>query len=241
MKSLNFKFSEAQAKQLIEHQTQANDVMAGDWVHTDSKQLAYYRAAYIELSEALMEIGYKWWKKEEPDTKKVLFELVDALHFVISDHIRYFTKKHRDSDRAASFLMNSFINIYEPAVEHIGVYANKVSSIQTSDLSLQDLCDQAIYSTIKEGRASINWLAVLFERLGISNNQVVYYYLAKNTLNKFRDANGQKEGTYIRKWNDKDDNTYLYAFVDSAIENQTDINVDDIWNYLETSYETVKN
>lgn len=235
-KMLDFKFTEDQARTLIDYQTQANDVMAGDWLHTTNNELAYYRASFIELCEALMEIGYKWWKKEEPDTKKVLFELVDALHFVISDHIRYYHKRYRDLDRARAFLTNSFTTIYAPLPERVGRFSGQAGDPNIEELTLQDICDQAIFSYVRDGRSSLPWLCLLIERMQIPVEQVVYYYLAKNTLNKFRNANGQKEGTYVRKWNGKSDNEYLYGFVDHAVAKQEDLSIDEIWQFLETEY-----
>ena len=40
-------------------------------------------------------------------------------------------------------------------------------------------------------------------------NDLVSMYVGKNVLNRFRQANGYKEGTYIKIWNGEEDNVHL--------------------------------
>lgn len=44
-------------------------------------------ASLVELGEAADHNGYKWWKSQDPNLAAVRMELVDILHFVISDSI----------------------------------------------------------------------------------------------------------------------------------------------------------
>lgn len=241
-KILKFRFTEEQAKQLIKQQSLVNNMMSTEWLQSTNDNIAYYRAAYVEAVEVLSVVGFKWWKKEEIDTNKVFFELIDILHFVISDHIRYFGKKYREEERREAFLLNSFTNIYSPKVERIGRLVGSTANFEIDQLSFRDICDQSVYHFINQGMASIDWLAVMFERLSISNDKAAYYYLAKNTLNRFRDDNGQKEGIYVRTWIDRDDNDILYEYIEQSLMEGREVSVDDIYNYLQTEYnKAIKN
>ena len=44
----------------------------------------------------------------------------------------------------------------------------------------------------------------------MSNEDVYIAYIVKNCLNKFRQNNGYKDGTYIKYWNGKEDNVIAY-------------------------------
>lgn len=60
----------------------------------------------------------------------------------------------------------------------------------------------------------------------------VRYYFGKNVLNKFRQDNGYKEGTYNKIWNGKEDNVAMLEIV-----HQLDvINFDTVYNALKESY-----
>lgn len=45
-----------------------------------------WKMAYlVEVAELLDSIGYKWWTDQEPDFRNIKIELVDILHFLISE------------------------------------------------------------------------------------------------------------------------------------------------------------
>ncbi len=219
---------------MIELQRAANEAMASDV--PGGQSIPFYRACYVEMVEVLSDIGYKWWKKEEINIDKVTLELVDALHFAISDHIAYFHRQYKDSARGTALLINSFTNIYEPGVERVGRNANKVGSSSFAELTLQDMCDQAVYFYINLGRSSVGWIAAILERLEVSPDTVFSYYVAKNTLNMFRDDKGQKSGTYSKMWNVVEDNTYLHEFVKKSLSDGEVLTIDSIRAYLESEF-----
>ena len=55
-------------------------------VNTDWRDAGYdwYRAIWIEAAEMLEHYGWKWWKKQQPDTMQVKLEIVDIVHFALS-------------------------------------------------------------------------------------------------------------------------------------------------------------
>ena len=54
------------------------------------KNLNWNSAIIAESGELLDSLGYKWWKKQEPDMDNVKVEAIDLLHFVISESLQFF-------------------------------------------------------------------------------------------------------------------------------------------------------
>jgi hypothetical protein len=57
-------------------------------------------------------------------------------------------------------------------------------------------------------------------------------YIVKNLLNKFRQEHGYKEGTYIKIWNDKEDNVVMQKILNKKNE----ITPDALYSALEEAY-----
>ncbi len=123
-----------------------------------------------------------------------------------------------------------------PSLEFIGAYAGHRGALSIADLSPQDIIEQAMFQYTRDGYASLGWLAVLFEALGVKSDQVFGYYLAKNTLNKFRTSNGNGEGTYGQLWADREDSDFLQDFVEESVENGGELSVEGIAEFLTTTY-----
>ena len=50
---------------------------------------------------------------------------------------------------------------------------------------------------------------------GLSFTWLQKLYIGKNCLNKFRQDNGYKEGTYIKEWNGREDNVVMIEIIDT--------------------------
>ena len=50
---------------------------------------------------------------------------------------------------------------------------------------------------------------------GLAFDSLYQIYMAKNVLNKFRQDNGYKEGTYIKEWQGKEDNVVMFEIIAS--------------------------
>ena len=60
-------------------------------------------------------------------------------------------------------------------------------------------------------------------------------YVGKNVLNMFRQDKGYKEGTYIKVWNDREDNEYLVDIIHSLDPASQDFK-ESIYAALEEAY-----
>lgn len=180
---------------MVEMQHNLNKKTAGqDYLE---KNLNWNSAIIAESGELLDSLGYKWWKKQEPDMENVKVEAIDLLHFVISDilQLNYNYKE---------ILIKSFID------ETISEFKERF----TSDIYEKDFEDEDLFGLVN----ILNYneiprfatLKIMFKKLDMSNEDVYIAYITKNCLNKFRQDNGYKDGSYIKDWNGKEDNVVAF-------------------------------
>ena len=60
-------------------------------------------------------------------------------------------------------------------------------------------------------------------------------YVGKNVLNFFRQDHGYKEGSYIKVWNDREDNEHLAEIMSSLNPDETGF-ADEVYRQLEVAY-----
>ena len=191
-----------------------NSVVNPDW---RKAKYAWSRAIWTECAELMEHLQWKWWKNKdgEIDKKQTLLEVVDIFHFVMSDRLI--------DRRTALDLANS----YEWARRH--TYAN------TKEKKLKQVEELVMLCLDKQ-----NFEAAFFQvviALEINVETMLKYYLGKNALNKFRQDNGYKSGTYRREWNvagfQFDDNVVLESILESSTEKMS---FDNIYSKLKSFY-----
>lgn len=100
---------------MLEKQAQINSMFIPSKIDLDAKKFWTMRmkmAMDVEISEMLEQMRFKWWKKnqQEIDEKELKYELIDALHFLLSMMIiwgmdsneiyeMYLTKAQENIDR----------------------------------------------------------------------------------------------------------------------------------------------
>ena len=160
----------------------------------------------VEMCDHLSLIS-TWKKQPEADMKQAFMELIDVFAFALS-----MKDEHEDID------------------------PNNISS--TMHLFDNYGIDLLIFNLIKklcneEFNKSIGLILVIckyyFKR---DYGDIYYYYMGKQTLTRFRQDNGYKDGTYIKIWGGREDNEFLTDALESGIE------IDAIPEYLEKAYNT---
>ena len=73
----------------------------------------------------------------------------------------------------------------------------------------------------------------LCNEFGLTFDELQKLYIGKNALNEFRQLNGYKDGTYIKIWNDKEDNTII---MQEILQEQKHIDYDEIIKLLDSKY-----
>lgn len=197
----------------FELQNKLNTLVNPDWVKA---RYPWYRAAWIEAAELLDHANYKWWKNIDldGDSDQILLELVDIYHFLVSDMIM--TKNPPQAvintfDRCKSLKLKS----KEEKLAEVESFAR--TCLETKSVLPLDF----------------NRVVVAF---GFKLEDVLRWYIAKNTLNIFRQENGYKTGDYIKVWGGVEDNVVLASYVN----NTPDLNYEGVHQFLTESYSKVK-
>ncbi|MDS1370679.1 dUTP diphosphatase [Aliarcobacter butzleri] len=171
---------------MVEMQHEFNKKVAVDYLE---KNFNWNSAIIAESGELLESLGYKWWKKQEPDMENVKVEAIDLLHFVISEVIQ-----EKGISKCISYLKYWFKDDY--------LYSLKEYEYNT--------IEQLISLFISSSDNRFLYLKMIFRKLEMSNEDVYIAFITKNCLNKFRQDNGYKDGTYIKDWNGKEDNVVAF-------------------------------
>ncbi|NQY25127.1 MAG: dUTP diphosphatase [Campylobacteraceae bacterium] len=213
-------------------QKQLNDSTNGpNWelgLNKHGKEINWLRCIHMEVAELIDSTPWKHWKNinAKPDMNNIHVELVDIWHFLMS-----YILQETNVPRAVS-LVNTHC-IYE-ANEEIDpkimvTEAEKLSyiaiAIQTGNIpsfsGIERFIDQ-FFRACKISGLSFKWLQKL--------------YIGKNCLNKFRQDNGYKEGSYIKIWNGEEDNVVMV----SILEKMQDVSFDYLYDKLGDHYAMCK-
>ena len=72
-------------------------------------------------------------------------------------------------------------------------------------------------------------------KCGVNLYSLYESYIAKNVLNRFRQNNGYKEGSYKKIWNGREDNEVMSEILSNGVST-----IDEIYAALEREYKKVK-
>lgn len=175
---------------MVELQHQFNKQVAEDYL---DKNFNWNSAIIAESGELLDSLGYKWWKKQEPDMENVKVEAIDLLHFVISDRIQK-NKKMFSEKESLDMASIEFYNEFQ------------INKVLTDHSTLENM----IFYLIATNSYRLSVMKSIFTKLNMSNEDVYISYITKNCLNKFRQDNGYKDGSYIKNWNGREDNVVAF-------------------------------
>lgn len=184
------KLKHEQLLSMLKLQDEMNSVVNPDW-----RSAGYYwnRAIMVEAVEAIEHHGWKWWKHQTPDMPQLRMELVDIWHFMLSDMIQ-----------------TSGAVLDELSINHLRIMNNPFGSrdiiafgghvFQRSELSLLD-CLQGMVALAAANEAPNHLLfGAALEKAGMDWSGLYSAYIGKNCLNIFRQANGYKQGKYLKDW-----------------------------------------
>ena len=204
-------------KKMVELQHQFNKQVAEDYL---DKNFNWNSAIIAESGELLDSLGYKWWKKQEPDMENVKVEAIDLLHFVISDTLQRNYAIYKQNEE-------SFIN---STIFEFSRFFIECFPLETKVRDLKELIDLLNFNEFPRFAT----MKAIFEKLEMSNEDVYIAYITKNCLNKFRQDNGYKDGTYIKDWNGREDNVVAFELANKI--GAEDSLFDKLYNDLKKVY-----
>lgn len=199
-------FTGNQIEVMLKIQDQLNTKTIGE--HWVEQRKPFMLAAGMEAAEAIEHHGWKWWKLQCPDLDQVKMELIDILHFLLSDCIQ-----------------EGWIEV---------LYKEEPVSIDL--LSCLHYLAKECFAD-EDLDAVAYWLYASFNAAGVNADEAFAMYLGKNVLNTFRQNNGYKEGTYVKVWSGKEDNQYLTEIIRTLDMDDPEID-EKLYQALTAAYQT---
>ena len=199
----------AQLRNMAALQDRHNRQVHADW---RSQGYEYYRAVWIECAELLDHIGWKWWRRQQPDVEQVRLEVVDIWHFGLSDLLR----------------ANA---VNDALADHM---ASRADAVEGADLRW---AVEALAFTALERKAfDIDAFLDVMNALPMGLDELHDIYVGKNVLNAFRQDHGYRDGSYVKMWNGREDNAHL-AEIAAGLDIARPSYTDDLYAALEARYE----
>ena len=224
----------AKLEEMFLLQKQLNDDTNGaNWelgINKFNKEINWLRCIHMEVAELIDSTPWKHWKdiSSNPDMENIHIELVDIWHFLMS-YILQETNIPKAVSMTNTHCIYEAVDICAIDIKSVIKEAEKLSyialAIETGNMphfsGVERFIDQ-FFRCCKISGLEFSWLQKL--------------YIGKNSLNKFRQDNGYKEGSYIKVWNGKEDNTVMMNIL-SKLDNVT---LNKVYNQLQEAYPKIK-
>lgn len=204
---------------MLNYQKQLNDVFDPQW-RVNRHQ--YLRAVVVEGGEAIDHHGYKWWKLQNKDLPQMQLEVVDILHFYLSETARL----HLENDETV---------LHEEWLNDEKVIRFDEKNYLIERLSLLEKFELIIGLAVSR-RMSWALFRAIQEDVELDFAALHHQYAAKNVLNLLRQRHGDKKGEYIKVWEGEEDNIHLSRQMEVWAEDET---MDVLYGRLEGLYKTL--
>ena len=218
--------------QMLKLQQELNDATNGlDWekgITKNGKKIDWRRCIYLESAELVESYPWKHWKdiNASPDYANIKIEIVDIWHFVMSEALRLYKINSLGSIEDIAMVVSK--------MEGFEAFQDENSKSELTTYQEIELVEEMIKTLFCN--TDINTLIISFlnmsSQLNLKLPELYKLYIGKNILNKFRQDNGYKEGSYIKIWNNKEDNVVMQNILDT----QKDITPHKLYDALEEAY-----
>ena len=199
-----------QIKIMLDLQNSMNTKVNANW---QVQGYEWYRAIWVECAELLDHYGWKWWKKQSPDTEQVALELIDIWHFGLSILLQSGTKP----ELIIAQIQNQLV-------------------IATDEQDFRLDLEKFVAATLSDRQFHIGLFGRLMAGIDMSFEQLYRGYVGKNVLNFFRQDHGYKDGSYRKHWHDgREDNEHLVEAVLSLDATKLEFK-DELYGVLKERY-----
>lgn len=213
-------------------QQKLNDETNGvGWEKGYTKQgriINWRRCIYMECAELIDSFNWKHWKDIDmaPDWENVTIELVDIWHFVMSLGLEYYKNEHLGTieDIANEIADSQYFDAF-CLESHRPDAKDALLIVSVIEHFMKDALDEQPFYKLSD-----DFLESALQ-CGLNLDTLYKYYVAKNVLNKFRQDNGYKEGSYRKTWNGKEDNVFLSELMEGE-----PLGIEAIYLALEAEY-----
>ena len=196
-------------EKMIKYQDNLNNQILPGWKDVD---IPFHRAIWVEAAELMNELNWKWWSSKEEDRVKVVGEVVDIWHFLMSALIK-------EGLSASGFVAAFSLKLdYLPA----DIYE-----------SIDILAETALRKLYVE---CLETFVHICRLLNIDFTTLTKNYIAKNVLNKFRQDRDIQKGNYNKVWGNKKDSEWVIILADSLEFDDFDSFRAKLYTVLEAKY-----
>lgn len=201
---------QTQLQVMLDLQDSMNSRVHDNW---REQHFEWYRAIWIECAELMDHYGWKWWKKQSPDSEQVKLELIDIWHFGLS----ILLIKNTQANDIATTLSQSMESSTEDFRSALEIFAA---------------------DTLNTKAFSIEKFACLLTAMDMSFDDLYTGYVGKNVLNFFRQDHGYKDGSYQKLWGGQEDNEHLVDIVKTLDTSTLDFK-DKLYDSLLSRYQAL--
>lgn len=147
------------------------------------------RASMIEANELIDHYGWKWWKHQETDLNQSVLEVIDILHFVMSEYLELAHKQSWSREKVA-YILDSIYKMNK----NMGKQFNSREDVLVHMEML------AILARVSPKTAPFA-LFIISDYFHLDIKLMYKKYCEKNVLNVFRQDHGyNKPNTYLKSW-----------------------------------------
>ncbi|MBT5923480.1 MAG: dUTP diphosphatase [Cellvibrionales bacterium] len=198
---------------MLAMQDSMNTKVHPEWI---TQNYEWYRAVWIECGELMDHQGYKWWKKQVPDSEQVKLEIIDIWHFGMSAMF----SDHADQEAIADSILAEWEGIESEGMD-----------VHAATEALSTWC------LLNKGFSAVRFWQ-LMDAAELDFETLYVAYVGKNVLNFFRQDNGYKDGSYIKEWDGREDNEHLVELSASLDSESSDFR-DELYNALQARYQSL--
>lgn len=184
---------QTQLQAMLALQDEINTLVNDDW---RAQNFPWYRAIWVESAELLDHYGWKWWKKQQPELDQVKLELVDIWHFGLS------------------------LELQQGAPEQVAKQMQaELGAGRYTAGDFRENLEKFTLHTLASRQFDLVGFGQLLADVDMPFDELYQRYVGKNVLNRFRQDNGYKDGSYVKNWQGREDNEHLAeiaADLDSA-------------------------
>jgi dimeric dUTPase (all-alpha-NTP-PPase superfamily) len=193
-------------------------------ISKNGKQIDWRRSIRQEISEFIDSFPWKHWAKvdDEIDWKNAKIEIVDVWHFLLSHII------------ATNSVSTTQIDGYVCMI--FSIYERKPTKVDMHEI-IELAEDFSISTHDSSPIALMEKFFFLCYVVGLDFEALIKLYIGKNALNKLRQDNGYKEGTYKKHWNGLEDNKVMVEVVEKTNGIKK---INEIYQQLEEIYRSLE-
>jgi len=221
---------------MLQLQNQLNNATNGEeWVKgvtKNGKTINWKRCIYMESAEIIDSFAWKHWKNIEAkaDMENVKIEVVDIWHFVMSLAIERYYQELKGGVEEIALMINELASFQKTQTPN-----DEYADADTIMAQVEEIMRDVLEKNGVDLKKLLDDFFMLVLQSGLDLQTLYSLYVGKNILNQFRQDNGYKEGTYIKTWDEQEDNVYMQKL----LEENPDITPEILYKELTKLYHQI--